>query len=254
RGGSDFTASIVGAGIGAEEIQIWTDVDGMLTADPTVIPSAHRIKVISFTEAAELAYFGAKVLHPATVMPAIDRDIPVMILNSRRPQVEGTRIESATVPSTNVVKSIACKGKVMVLNIRSTRMFMAHGFMRRIFEVFERNQTSVDMVATSEVSVSLTIDQPERVETIVTELREFAEVSVDENQAIICIVGENIRHTPGVAARVFNSLGGINVRMVSQGASALNLGFVVAAKDLSAAVQSLHAEFFKELDPAVFDA
>ena len=140
RGGSDFTASIVGAGIGAEEIQIWTDVDGMLTADPTVIPGAHRVKVISFTEAAELAYFGAKVLHPATVMPAIDRNIPVMILNSRRPQVEGTRIQSATVPSKNVVKSIACKGKVMVLNIRSTRMFMAHGFMRRIFEVFDRNR------------------------------------------------------------------------------------------------------------------
>src|SRR6202451_2047012 len=254
RGGSDFTASIVGAGVGAEEIQIWTDVDGMLTADPTIIPNAHRVKVISFIEAAELAYFGAKVLHPATVMPAIERNIPVSILNSRRPQVEGTRIQSATILSKNVVKSIACKGRVLVLNIRSTRMFMAHGFMRRIFEVFDRNQTSVDMVATSEVSVSLTIDQPERVEAIVTELREFAEVSVDENQAIICIVGENIRHTPGVAARVFKSLGGINVRMVSQGASALNLGFVVAGGNLTAAVQALHGEFFTDLDPAVFDA
>ena len=254
RGGSDFTASLVGAGVGAEEIQIWTDVDGMLTADPAIIPNAHRVKVISFIEAAELAYFGAKVLHPATVMPAIDGNIPVLILNSRRPQVEGTRIQSATVLSKNVIKSIACKGQVLVLNIRSTRMFMAHGFMRRIFEVFDRNQTSVDMVATSEVSVSLTIDQPERVEAIVAELREFAEVSVDENQAIICIVGENIRHTPGVAARVFNALGGINVRMVSQGASALNLGFVVAGGDLNAAVQALHGEFFADLDPAVFDA
>ena len=254
RGGSDFTASLVGAGVGAEEIQIWTDVDGMLTADPAIIPNAHRVKVISFIEAAELAYFGAKVLHPATVMPAIDGNIPVLILNSRRPQVEGTRIQSATVLSKNVIKSIACKGQVLVLNIRSTRMFMAHGFMRRIFEVFDRNQTSVDMVATSEVSVSLTIDQPERVEAIVAELREFAEVSVDENQAIICIVGENIRHTPGVGARVFNALGGINVRMVSQGASALNLGFVVAGGDLNAAVQALHGEFFADLDPAVFDA
>ncbi|HUA21215.1 MAG TPA: aspartate kinase, partial [Bryobacteraceae bacterium] len=197
RGGSDFTASLVGAGIGSEEIQIWTDVDGMLTADPNMIPAAHRVRVISFTEAAELAYFGAKVLHPATVMPAIDKNIPVMILNSRRPQVEGTRIQSASVPSKNVVKSIACKSKVIVMNIRSTRMFMAHGFMRRIFEVFERFETSVDMVATSEVSVSLTIDQPERVEAIAAALREFAEVSVDENQAIICIVGENISHTPG---------------------------------------------------------
>lgn len=254
RGGSDFTASIVGAGIGAEEIQIWTDVDGMLTADPNVVPDAHRVRLISFTEAAELAYFGARVLHPATVMPAIDRNIPVMILNSRRPQVEGTRIQAAAVPSKNVVKSIACKSKVMVLNIRSTRMFMAHGFMRRIFEIFDRHQTSVDMVATSEVSVSLTIDQPERLEAIVAELREFAEISVDGNQAIICIVGENIRHTPGVAARLFHALGNINVRMLSQGASALNIGFVVAGEDLAAAVQALHKEFFSELDPAVFDA
>ncbi|HYL73494.1 MAG TPA: lysine-sensitive aspartokinase 3 [Bryobacteraceae bacterium] len=254
RGGSDYTASIVGAGIGAEEIQIWTDVDGMLTADPAICPDAHRVKVISFTEAAELAYFGAKVLHPATVLPAIDRNIPVLILNSRRPQVDGTRIVSESVASTNVVKSIACKSKVIVLNIRSTRMFMAHGFMRRIFEIFDRYNTSVDMVATSEVSVSLTVDQPEQLEAIVGELRGFSEVSVDHNQAIICMVGENIRHSPGVAARVFNALGEINVRMVSQGASALNLGFVVAGDDLAAAVRALHTEFFRELDPAVFDA
>jgi aspartate kinase len=254
RGGSDFTASLVGAGIGAEEIQIWTDVDGMLTADPNVVPNAHRLRVISFTEAAELAYFGAKVLHPATVMPAIDRNIPVMILNSRRPQVEGTRIQSEPVACNNVVKSIACKAKVVVLNIRSTRMFMAHGFMRRIFEIFDRYQTSVDMVATSEVSVSLTLDQSEHLDAILRDLREFSEVSVDENDAIICIVGENIRYTPGIAARVFKALGNINVRMVSQGASALNLGFVVAGKDLPAAVQAMHAEFFGELDPAVFDA
>ncbi|HEV2687869.1 MAG TPA: lysine-sensitive aspartokinase 3, partial [Bryobacteraceae bacterium] len=210
--------------------------------------------VISFTEAAELAYFGAKVLHPATVLPAIDRNIPVLILNSRRPQVDGTRIVSESVASSNPVKSIACKSKVIVLNVRSTRMFMAHGFMRRIFEVFDRYGTSVDMVATSEVSVSLTVDQPEQLEAIVGELREFSEVSVDRNQAIICMVGENIRHSPGVAARVFNALGEINVRMVSQGASALNLGFVVAGDDLAAAVRALHAEFFRELDPAVFDA
>ncbi len=253
RGGSDFTASIVGAGIGAEEIQIWTDVDGMLTADPNVVPGARRIKVISFAEAAELAFFGAKVLHPATVMPAIDRDIPVMILNSRRPEVEGTRIQSAAVPSKNVVKSIACKRKVLVLNICSTHMFMAHGFMRRIFEVFDRHQASIDMIATSVVSVSLTLDQPERVEAIAAELREFAEVSVDADQAIICMVGENMRHTPGVAARVFKALNGVNVSMVSQGASELNLGFVVAGTELKRAVELLHNEFFSQLDPAVFD-
>ncbi len=254
RGGSDYTASIVGAGIGAEEIQIWTDVDGMLTADPNVVPNVHRVKVISFNEAAELAYFGAKVLHPATVMPAIDRDIPVLILNSRRPQVEGTRITSENVPSKNPVKSIACKSRVALLNIHSTRMFMAHGFMRRIFEIFDRYETSVDMIATSEVSVSLTVDQLERIGPIVQDLGEFSEVSLEENQAIICMVGENIRYTPGIVARVFNSLGGVNVRMVSQGASALNLGFVVAGAYLSKAICSLHQEFFSDLDPAVFDA
>ncbi len=253
RGGSDFTASIVGAGIGAEEIQIWTDVDGMLSADPNICPDAHRLKIISFAEAAEMAYFGAKVLHPATVLPAIDRNIPVLILNSRRPQVEGTRIVSESVPSTNIVKSIACKNKVTVLNIRSTRMFMAHGFMRRIFEIFDRYETSIDMVATSEVSVSLTLDDTKRLDAIAGELKEFADVWVDENQGIVCLVGENIRHTPGVAVRVFQALGNINVRMVSQGSSALNLGFVVAGQDLAAAVQALHREFFRELDPKIFD-
>jgi len=254
RGGSDYTASIVGAGIRAEEIQIWTDVDGMLTADPGMVPHAHRVKVISFTEAAELAYFGAKVLHPSTVNPAIDRNIPVLILNSRRPQVEGTRIVSQTVACKNVVKSIACKSKVTVLNIHSARMFMAHGFMRRIFEVFDRYETSVDMIATSEVNVSLTVDQSDHLPAIVRGLREFSEVSVEENESIICIVGDNIRYTPGVAARVFKALAKINVRMISQGASALALGFVVTAADLPAAVAALHGEFFSELDPAVFDA
>ena len=253
RGGSDFTASIVGAGIGAEEIQIWTDVDGMLTADPTIVPDAHRVKVISFTEAAEMAYFGAKVLHPATVVPAIDRNIPVLILNSRRPQVDGTRIVSEAVASKNVVKSIACKSKVVVMNIRSTRMFMAHGFMRRIFEIFDRYETSVDMVATSEVSVSLTIDNAQRLDAIVAELRQFAEVDSEKEQAIVCLVGENIRYTPGVAKRVFDSLVGINVRMISQGASLLNLSFVVAENDVRRAVEALHEEFFGQLDPEVFE-
>jgi aspartate kinase len=254
RGGSDFTASLVGAGIGAEEIQIWTDVDGMLTADPTVISGGHRVRVISFEEAAELAYFGAKVLHPSTVLPAVDKNIPVLILNSQRPEVEGTRITKESVPSTNVVKSIACKKNVTVLNIRSTRMFMAHGFLRSIFEIFDRHQTSVDMVSTSEVSVSLTIDQGNNIEEIVGELREFAEVSIDKGQAIVCIVGANIRDTPGVAARLFRSLDDVNVCMLSQGASALNIGFVVAGGELQKAVERLHAEFFSELDPAVFDA
>ncbi len=252
RGGSDFTASIVGAGVGAREIQIWTDVDGMLTADPTIFKGGHRVKTISFDEAAELAYFGAKVLHPSTVIPAIERNIPVLILNSRRPDVAGTRIVSETVHCTNVVKSIACKRKITLVNIHSTRMLMAHGFLRRIFEIFDRHETPVDMVATSEVSVSLTIDNVDQTQPICQELSEFSSVEMEPDQAIVCLVGENIRYTPGVAARVFHALRDMNIRMISQGASLLNLSIVVAEKDLRHAVESLHTEFFSELDPVVF--
>jgi aspartate kinase len=253
RGGSDFTASIVGAGIGAEEIQIWTDVDGMLTADPTILPGGHRVKTISFAEAAELAYFGAKVLHPATVVPAIEKNIPVLILNSRRPEVPGTRIVSELVHCANTVKSIACKRQIAVVNIHSTRMLMAHGFLHRIFEIFDRFETPVDMVATSEISVSLTIDHLDRLEEIQAELRQFADVEIEKNQAIVCLVGDNIRYTPGVARRVFNALEGINVRMISQGASLLNLSFVIAEANLRPTVAALHNEFFTQLDDAVFE-
>lgn len=252
RGGSDFTASIVGAGIGAEEIQIWTDVDGMLTADPTIMPGGHRVRKCSFAEAAELAYFGAKVLHPATVLPAVEKNIPVLILNSRRPEVEGTRIVAQSVRSTNVAKSIACKKSITLVNIHSTRMLMAHGFLRRIFEIFDRFETPVDMIATSEVSVSLTVDHPDRLPEIRRELEQFSEVDIEENQSILCLVGENIRYTPGVAARMFKSLGDINVRMVSQGASLVNIGFVVAQDDLQRATKAVHDEFFQQLDPEVF--
>jgi aspartate kinase len=253
RGGSDYTASIVGAGIGAEEIQIWTDVDGMLTADPTVLPGAHRVKVCSFTEAAELAYFGAKVLHPATVLPAIEKNIPVRILNSRRPEVEGTLIVSDPPPCSTPIRSIACKRNITLLNIVSTRMLMAHGFLRRIFEVFDRYETPVDMLATSEVSVSLTIDTTRSLDAIRAELEAFADVSIEENQAIVCLVGENIRRCDNVSARAFTALNGIRPRMVSQGASQLNLSMVVAAADLRRAVESLHQEFFRTPDPASFE-
>jgi aspartate kinase len=252
RGGSDFTAAIVGAGVGAEEIQIWTDVDGMLTCDPTVYEGGHRVRTISFAEAAEMAYFGAKVLHPATVIPAIEKNIPVLILNSRRPQVEGTRIVADSMPSKNIVKSIACKKQVTVLNIRSLRMFLVHGFLRRIFEIFDRYETSVDMVATSEVTVSVTVDHSERLKEIVRDLSEFSEVEVIENRSIICLVGEKIPVTAGIGARIFRALGPVNACMVSEGASSMNLGFVIDSKDLAPAVKALHEEFFTELDPAVF--
>ena len=253
RGGSDFSASIIGAGIGAEEIQIWTDVDGMMTCDPKLVPEARRVKTISFAEAAELAYFGAKVLHPSTLLPAMEKNIPVVVLNSRRPEISGTRIVAEAVACSNVIKAISCKRGIHIVNIRSTRMLMAHGFLHRIFEIFSRAETAVDMLASSEVSVSLTIDDPARLPEICGALREFSEVSIEKDQSIVCIVGDNLRHTPGVAARAFGALQGINIRMISQGASLLNLGFVVAARDVEKTVKLLHQEFFCGADPAVFD-
>jgi aspartate kinase len=253
RGGSDFSAAIIGAGIGAEQIQIWTDVDGVMTCDPKLVPQARRVKTISFAEAAELAYFGAKVLHPSTLLPAMEKNIPVVVLNSRRPEITGTRIVAEAVPCSNVIKAISCKRGIYIVNIRSTRMLMAHGFLNRIFEIFSRAETAVDMLASSEVSVSLTVDDPARLTEICEALREFSEVSVEKDQAIVCMVGDNLRHTPGVAARAFGALPGINIRMISQGASLLNLGFVVAAPDAEKTVTLLHQEFFRCADPTVFD-
>jgi len=244
RGGSDYTAAIVGAGTGAEEIQIWTDVDGMLTADPRILPGGFRVETCSFAEAAELAYFGAKVLHPATVLPAIEKNIPVRILNSRRPEVEGTLIVAEAPPSKEPIRSIACKTNITLVNIVSSRMLMAHGFLRRIFEVFDRFETSVDMLATSEVSVSLTIDNTASLAAIRAELEQFSEVTIEEHHAAVCLVGDNIRKIPGTTARVFAALKDVDLRMVSQGASHLNIGLVVAAADLHRAVESLHREFF----------
>jgi aspartate kinase len=254
RGGSDFSAAIAGAGIEADEIQIWTDVDGMLTCDPRVVEGGKRLRAVSFAEAAEMAYFGAKVLHPSTVQPAIEKNIPVRILNSRRPEVEGTKIVGEVVCSSNPVKSIACKRGITTVNVRSLRMLMAHGFLRRIFEVFDRYKTPVDMVSTSEVSVSLTIDQTHLLDEILAELAKIAEVTVEGQRAIVCLVGEAIRDTPGVAARVFASLAraGVNVRMISQGASLLNISLVVDDSQVVDAVKALHDEFFAETDPEVF--
>ncbi|MGD0577908.1 MAG: lysine-sensitive aspartokinase 3 [Bryobacteraceae bacterium] len=253
RGGSDFSAAIAGAGIGAEEIQIWTDVDGMLSCDPRIVPGGHRLKTISFNEAAELAYFGAKVLHPSTVLPAVEKNIPVRILNSRQPDVEGTLIVSEIVHSTNPVKSISCKRGITVVNIRSLRMLMAYGFLRRIFEVFDRYRTAVDMVATTEVSVSLTIDQTQALAEIEAELSKIAEVTVTPEQAVVCLVGEALSETPGIGARIFAALRNVNIRMISQGASRLNVSVVVNDDDLTRAVEALHQEFFSELDPRVFE-
>jgi aspartate kinase len=253
RGGSDYSASIIGAAMDAEEIQIWTDVDGIMTTDPRVAPEAAKVKVISFAEASELAYFGAKVLHPSTLLPAMSRGIPVRVCNSRRPEVAGTAIVSSAPPSSAVVKAIAFKRGIAVVNVTSDRMLMAHGFLSRLFAVFDRHETSVDMVATSEVSVSMTLDDTRRLDAIVADMRSLGEVSVERDAALICLVGENLKFTPGVASRIFSSIEQVNVSMISHGASAINVSFIINGASVESAVRSLHREFFSELDEETFE-
>jgi aspartate kinase len=252
RGGSDFSAAIVGAGLNAARIEIWTDVDGMMTTDPNLCPQARRIKTISFEEAAELAYFGAKVLHPATLLPAIRKNIPVLILNSRNPQCEGTRISASAPKSRNSFKAIAAKKRITVVDVVATRMLMAHGFLKSIFEVFAEHRCPVDMVSTSEVSVSVTVDSNESIAAIAADLARLADVKYEGRKAIVCLVGENIRNTPGIAAKVFGAIGDVNVRMISQGASEINISFVIDEADVPAVVTRLHETFFSAVDPEVF--
>jgi aspartate kinase len=253
RGGSDYSAAIAGAALNAEEIQIWTDVDGMMTADPRIVSNAWKVREISFDEASELAYFGAKVLHPLTVLPAVEKNIPVYILNSRKPAGTGTRITREARPCRNLIKSIAVKRGITVLTVSSSRMLMAHGFLKALFEVFDRHSTSVDMVATSEVSVSLTLDNLSSLDAIVEDLRPLGDVEITSKAALICLVGNNLKYTPGVARRAFGSLSDINILMVSHGASNINFSFIVDEKDATATVQRLHADFFSEVDPEVFE-
>ena len=253
RGGSDYTASLIGAALEAEDIQIWTDVPGVLTAHPRIVPDVYKIRAISFAEAAELAYFGAKVLHPSTLVPAIERDIPVHVCNSRQIDQPGTFISAAPVSSSSPIKSIACKRGITIVNILSTQMLLSYGFLRRIFEVFETHETVVDVVATSEVNVSLTVDSSQELEAICSDLAEFGEVRVAPDMAIICIVGEDVKETPGIAARIFGALEGINVQMISQGASRINMTFLVAEETMEEAVRLLHEEFFRQPDPELFE-
>jgi aspartate kinase len=252
RGGSDFTAAIVGAGLGAESIEIWTDVDGMMTTDPRICKEAHRIRTISFDEAAELAYFGAKVLHPATLLPAIQKDIPVYVLNSRNPACEGTRISARAPQCRNFFKAIAAKRRITIVDVVATRMLMAHGFLKSIFEVFDRHRCPVDMVSTSEVSVSLTVDSTEAIPAIAADLEKLADVKYEGRKAIVCLVGENIRGTRGIAAKVFGALPDTNVRMISQGASEINISYVIDEDDVDETVRTLHNVFFSDPDPAIF--
>ena len=252
RGGSDFTAAIVGAGLDAQRIEIWTDVDGMMTTDPNLCKDARRIKAISFEEAAELAYFGAKILHPSTLLPAIQKNIPVQVLNSRNPGNEGTRITGRAPRSKNIFKAIAAKKRITIVDVVATRMLMAHGYLKSIFEVFDRHKCPVDMVSTSEVSVSLTVDSNESIPAIAADLKQIADVKYEGRKAIVCLVGENIRGTRGIAAKVFGAIPDMNVRMISQGASEINISFVIEEDDVPQAVESLHRAFFSDPDPEIF--
>jgi aspartate kinase len=253
RGGSDFTGALIGGALSAEAIEIWTDVDGIMTTDPRVVPEALRVKTISFEEAAELAYFGAKVLHPATILPAVKKNIPVLVLNSRNPTCEGTRIISLAPHCKSPFKCIAVKKKLSIIDVVASRMLMTHGYMKEIFTIFDKHQCAVDMVSTSEVSVSLTVDSNDNLPAIAADLSKLADVKYEGKKALVCLVGEDIRGQSGMAAQVFTAVKHINVRMISQGASEINMSFMIDEEDADEAVRSLHAAFFQNPDPAVFD-
>jgi aspartate kinase len=253
RGGSDLTGALVGGALTAGTIEIWTDVDGIMTSDPRVCPEALRVKVISFEEASELAYFGAKVLHPATILPAVRKNIPVQVLNSRNASCEGTRIISLAPHCKSPFKSIAVKKRLSIIDVVASRMLMTHGYLSQIFAIFDKHKCPVDMVSTSEVSISLTVDSNSSLPEISADLSKLADVKYEGRKALVCMVGEDIRGQNGIAAQVFNAIRHINVRMISQGASEINMSFMIEEDDADEAVRSLHAAFFKDPDPEIFD-
>ena len=248
RGGSDYSAAIVGAALDAKRIEIWTDVEGMLTTDPRICPNALPIRSISFDEAAEMAYFGAKVLHPATLLPAIQKNIPVYVLNSRNLQSRGTCIRATAPRSRTLFRAIAAKKGVSIISVYAPRTLVAHDFLHSLFEVLHRHRVPIDIVSTSEVSVSLTLDSSRDISELVAELREVGEVVYEEKQAIVCLVGSDIHGRVGVAGQVFTAIAqaGVSVRMISQGASEINISFVIREDDLLTAVRHLHAVFFED--------
>jgi len=245
RGGSDYTAAIIGAAMG-DVTEIWTDVNGILTADPRVVKEAKTIDTVSFNEASELAYFGARVLHPKTIWPAIKKNLAVRVLNSFEPTNNGTTIVGEVEKTKDIVKAIACKKNITLIHIVSTRMLMAYGFLSRLFSVFEDYKKSIDMVSTTEVSVSLTVDDDTDIDKIKEDLEGVADIDILSGKSIISVVGEGMGRVPGIAGRIFSALGKekLNVDIISQGAYEINVSFVVDNKDADKAVQVLHKEFF----------
>ena len=242
RGGSDYSATIFAAALKAEEVEIWTDVSGIMTADPRIVADARPISAISYREAAELAYFGAKVIHPSTIQPAVNLGIPVRVKNTFEPDHPGTEIVP-TAAGTGV-RAIASKRRITLVSVSSSRMLLAYGFLRRIFEIFEKHQTPVDLIATSEVSVSVTIDNPSALDRIARDLSEIGTVGVEAEKSIICLVGPDLWKDTVFLSRVFTSMHDVPVRMISLGASDINLSLVVPESATEESVRSLHAEFF----------
>ena len=242
RGGSDYTASLIGAAIKSVEVQIWTDIDGMHNNDPRVVNKTHPIKHLSFDEAAELAYFGAKILHPTCILPAQKRNVPVRLKNTLDPGAEGTIIDNST--TSEGIKAVAAKDGITALNIKSERMLLAHGFLRAVFEIFERHKTSIDMITTSEVAVSLTIDNNSHLTEILKELKEIAHVELDENQTIICVVGQLTKNKTGYGFRVLEALQDIPLRMVSYGGSQNNISVLINSEHKKQALMALNKGLF----------
>jgi aspartate kinase len=242
RGGSDYTASIIGAALFSKEVQIWTDIDGMHNNDPRFVNKTHPINELSFDEAAELAYFGAKILHPTCILPAQKRNIPVRLKNTMQPEAEGTLI--ANIQTKTGLKAVAAKDGIIAINIKSDRMLLAHGFLRAVFEIFERYKTSIDMITTSEVAVSLTIDNPKHLKEIRKELEEIANVDMDENQTIICIVGSVPKDAAGFGYKVLEALKDIPLRMVSYGGSPNNISVLIDGKLKKDALMALNKGLF----------
>lgn len=245
RGGSDYSASLIGAGIEANEIQIWTDIDGMHNNDPRVVDNTHPIENLSFDEAAELAYFGAKILHPASIQPAKVANIPVRLKNTMQPEAEGTLVSSKS--NNQGITAIAAKDNITAIKIKSGRMLLAHGFMRKVFEIFETYKTSIDMITTSEVAVSVTIDDTKYLNDIVDELKKYGTVEVDNNLSIICVVGDFIAESKGYALKIFSALEDISIRMISYGGSKHNVSLLVNTSDKKDALVSLNKNLFENV-------
>jgi aspartate kinase len=251
RGGSDYSASIIGAALSAECIEIWTDVQGVMTTDPRLCPNARKIDEMSFAEASELAYFGAKVLHPSTVIPAVEKNIPVLVLDSRHPEGKGTCIRTRAPRCKTMFRAIAAKKNVAIISMKTSHKPMAFAYLKALFEVFERYSLAADLVSTSEASISIAMDSAGVLSPLVGDLKQFGDVEVETGKSIVCLVSEEIKYRVGVAAGVFSTLAtaNVNIHMISQGASEINIGVVIEESDLPEAIRCLHARFFEQQPP-----